>query len=116
MYFRQCMGRWRGYIVSEFVGKRLAMRSPHTASSKRGAIADIKRENREWESVNSSKEYKKSFGAYEVPEGERTRFKPGFLGNRDLLRWHDAQKRKDVANRHGVNFGKTGYNRFTSSY
>ena len=47
------MGRWRGYIIAERSGYRGAMRSPHTKTTEAGAIRDIKRENKEWNSVNS---------------------------------------------------------------
>jgi len=114
------MGRWRGYIIAERAGYRGAMRSPHTRSTKEAAIRDIKRENKEWNSVNQNtqyhKKFKQSFGAYEIPRGETHRFVPGSKGNRQVLKYHDAQKSKKVAKKYGTNFGKVGYNRFTNSY
>ena len=110
------MGRWRGYIVSEAIGKRLAMRSPHLKGSKAEAVSDIKRENREWESVNSSRHFDKTFNAYEVPDGHNHKYKPGYIGNRELLRWHDSQMDKKTAEKHGVHFGKGGNNRFVRPY
>ena len=113
------MGRYRGYIIAEGGGRRVAMRSPHTKSTKQGAINDIKRENKEWESVNKSKwNFKRTFGAYEIPRGQEHRFPPGHKGNGKLLKYHDREHglSASTAKKHGVNFGRVGYNRFTSTY
>ena len=114
------MGRWRGYIIAERSVYRGAMRSPHTKTTEAGAIRDIKRENKEWNSVNQNssyhKKFRQSFGAYEIPRGSTHRFAPGSSGNRAVLKYHDKKKSDTVARKHGTNFGKAGYNRFTNVY
>lgn len=86
---------YRGYVVKNKKGKRVAMRDSDLFSTKQGALKNIKKETKEWTDINYGGmmgDYE--FGAYEVGK-KGYKFKKGQEGNMNLLKYHDKKHGKN---------------------
>lgn len=86
------MTNYRGYVVANKHGGRVAMRdSGKTHSTEKKAIDNMKSDNARWMEKNYNPEWVKRAG-FEYGAVEDGKFKDGYEGNKNLLKWHDKKK------------------------
>ena len=87
------MPKYRGYVVANKHGGRVAMRdSGKTHATKKAAIANMKDDNKKWMEKNYNPAWAKKAG-FEYGAVEDGKFADGSGGNKKLLDWHDQNNK-----------------------
>ncbi|MCW4040547.1 MAG: hypothetical protein NWE83_07325 [Candidatus Bathyarchaeota archaeon] len=82
---------WRPYVVSKKWGTPVAMRGTKLYDTKDAAIKAMKRQNKDWVTLNYSKDMSKfEYGAIDVGN-KKYKYKKGKEGNKQVLKYHYSQ-------------------------